>query len=164
MCPRLGAHQSPRYRHDLHIRRERYVFSPPSPFFYGILIVFRFILLPQPQPSPAFELLIRRAFDPYELPLLVEAAFSSKDGPDIIRCLSGDDIQTFVDVIDEARSTFTYLRDIQLVDTDTHIFCRLGTGWARPFVTDPKEVSKIIVQDVSPPRSPSESPKDPPLL
>ena len=108
--------------------------------------------------------MIRRAFDPHELPLLVEAAFSSKDGSDIIRRLSGDEVQTFVDVIDEARSTLTHLRDIRLIDTDTHIFCRLGTGWARSFVTDPKEVSKIVVQDVSPPRTSSESLKDPPLL
>ena len=56
--------------------------------------------------SPAFGLLIRRAFNPYELPLLVEAVFSAKDEREIIHYLNGDDAQTFVDVIDEVHSTF----------------------------------------------------------
>lgn len=47
--------------------------------------------------------LFRRAFDPPELPSLIEEVFSSKDGGNIIRCLHGDDAQTFVDVIDEVR-------------------------------------------------------------
>lgn len=47
--------------------------------------------------------LLRRAFDPPELPSLIEEIFSSKDGGNTIRCLHGDDAQTFVDVIDEVR-------------------------------------------------------------
>ena len=47
--------------------------------------------------------LIRRAFAPHELPSLIEAIFSSKDEGDAIRGLLGDDAQTFIDMIDEAR-------------------------------------------------------------
>ena len=113
---------------------------------------------------PAFGLLIRRAFDPYELPPLVEAVFSSKGEREIVRSLSGDNAQTFVDVIDEARSTFGRHRDTRLIDVGIYTFCRLGTGWDRPFVTDPKEMPQIVIQGVSPPRTSSESLEDPPLL
>jgi serine/threonine protein kinase len=49
--------------------------------------------------------LIRRAFAPHELPSLVEAIVSSNDADNTIRSLVGDNAQTFVDVIDEARPT-----------------------------------------------------------
>lgn len=49
--------------------------------------------------------LIRRAFALHELPSLIEAIFASKDEVDAIRCLFGDDAQTFIDVVDEVRST-----------------------------------------------------------
>ena len=52
----------------------------------------------------ACERLIRRAFAPHELPSLIKAIFSSKDEGDAIRGLLGGDAQTFIDVIDEARS------------------------------------------------------------
>lgn len=72
---------------------------------HGILIAPRFIFLNFN--APAFGFLIRRAFNQHELPLLIHVIFSSKDEGDIIRCLSsGDDAQTFIDVIDEARWTF----------------------------------------------------------
>jgi hypothetical protein len=48
--------------------------------------------------------LIRRTFTPHELPLLIDAIFSSDDEGDMILRLSGDDAQNFTDVIDEARS------------------------------------------------------------
>ena len=46
--------------------------------------------------------MIRRAFDPDELPSLLETIFSSDDEVETIRCLLGDDAQAFVDVMDEA--------------------------------------------------------------
>ena len=49
--------------------------------------------------------LIRRAFTLHELPSLIEAIFSSKNEADEIRSLSGDGAQTFIDVMDEVRST-----------------------------------------------------------
>jgi hypothetical protein len=52
--------------------------------------------------------LIRRAFAPHEFPSLVEALFSSNDAGDRIRSLLGDDAQTFVDVINEARPTSSH--------------------------------------------------------
>jgi hypothetical protein len=61
------------------------------------------ILLFQFQPL-ACGRLITRAFALHELPSLVEATFSSNDAGDTIRSLVGEDAQTFVDVIDEARS------------------------------------------------------------
>jgi hypothetical protein len=47
-------------------------------------------------------------FAPHELPSLVEAIFSNNDADDAIHCLIGEDAQTFVDVIDEARSAFAH--------------------------------------------------------
>ena len=52
-----------------------------------------------------FKRLITRAFAPHELTSLVEAIFSSNDTGDTIHSLVGEDVQTFVDVIDEARPT-----------------------------------------------------------
>ena len=46
--------------------------------------------------------LIRREFSLHELPSLIEAIFSDKNESDAIRCLFGDDAQTFIDVMDEA--------------------------------------------------------------
>ena len=48
--------------------------------------------------------MIERAFTRYELPSLVEAIFSSGDEDDTIRSFHGNDVQTFIDVMDEARS------------------------------------------------------------
>jgi len=62
--------------------------------------------------APACERLIRRAFALHELPSLIEAISSGEDESDTIRCLRGDDAQTFIDVIDEARSTLPSTRDI----------------------------------------------------
>ena len=47
--------------------------------------------------------LIRRTFDPHELPTLIEAVLSGKDDGDTVRRLLRDDAQTFIDVIDEVR-------------------------------------------------------------
>jgi len=62
----------------------------------------------------ACECLVRRKFAPHELPSLIEAILSSNDGDEMIRCLPRDDAQTFVDVIDEARSTFTRYRETNI--------------------------------------------------
>ena len=107
--------------------------------------------------------LIRRAFALHELPSLIEAIFSSKDEGNTIRCLTGDDAQTFVDVIDEVRSTPTHHCE-SMIEIDIDTFCRLGTGKARSSAMDPKDMSQIVVQDMWPPRAPSEGPEDPHLL
>ena len=49
----------------------------------------------------ACQRLAERAFAPDELRLLIEAVFSGTDEGDLVRCLRGDDAQTFIDVIDE---------------------------------------------------------------
>ena len=69
--------------------------------------------------------MVNRAFVPHELPSLMEAIFSSKDEGDIMHCLHGDDAQTFVDVIDEVRSTFVRISQSKV---DTNTFCRSDTG------------------------------------
>jgi len=55
---------------------------------------------------PACRRSIRRAFVPHELPSLIEAIFSSEDEGGPIRPLLDDNTQIFIDVIDEARSTY----------------------------------------------------------
>jgi hypothetical protein len=62
--------------------------------------------------TPARERLIKRAFALHELPSLIEAIFSGNDADDTIRCLLGEDAQTFIDVMDEARFTFTHRESI----------------------------------------------------
>ena len=56
--------------------------------------------------TPAYERLIRRAFTLYEFPSLIEAISSGEDKSDTADHLRGDDAQTLIDVIDEARSPF----------------------------------------------------------
>ena len=81
----------------------------PSRISYGILIDPDSFFLNLD--APACGHLIRREFAPHALPSLIEAIFTSKDVDDTIRSLLRDDAQTFVDVIDEARSTFAYRRE-----------------------------------------------------
>ena len=95
--------------------------APPLPILYGILIVPKFNLLSQFNP-PAVGLLIKGEFSQRELPLLVEAIFSSKDERDIIRCLRGDDAQAFINIIDEACSPPRHGETLPTeIDNDT--FC-----------------------------------------
>ena len=93
--------------------------------------------------TPACGRLIRRGFAPHELPSLVEEIFSSKDAGDAVRSLIGDDVQTFIDVIDEARRTFAHAN--LLIGIDIDMSYRPGAGHARSFAEDPKEMSQIIV-------------------
>jgi len=67
--------------------------------------------------------LVRRAFTPHELPSLIEVIFSSQDESDTIRRLLGDDVQAFVDVMDEACSTSTRHREPVSIETDINMFC-----------------------------------------
>lgn len=69
----------------------------------------------------------------------------------MIRCLSGDDAQTFVDVMDEARSAFTRYRE-----TDIDIFWQPGTGFTWSLAAGSKEVPQVVIQDMRPTRTPSE--------
>jgi len=41
----------------------------------------------------------------------------------MIRCLLGDDIQAFVDVMDEARSTPACHHEHVLIETEMNVFC-----------------------------------------
>jgi len=69
--------------------------------------------------------LVRREFTTHELPSLIEAILSSNDEGEKVRCLPGDDAQTFVDVIDEACSTFSRYHE-----TNINMFRQQGTGFA----------------------------------
>jgi len=85
--------------------------SPTFTILYGIPI--------PPDPSSfnpntsACGRLIRREFAPHELSSLIEVILTSKDASEMIRCLSADDVQTFVDVIDEVCSTFAHIVSTQ---------------------------------------------------
>ena len=61
--------------------------------------------------TPACRRLVERAFAPCELPSLIETVFSSKGDCDEASNLLRVDAQTFIDVIDEARSTFICHRE-----------------------------------------------------
>ena len=87
-----------------------------------------------------------RAFAPYELPSLIEAVLSSKDGGNAIGRLRGVDAQTFVDVIDEARSTFTHHHEIRLIEIYVETFRQLGVEWSMSFAAlESKEMCQITV-------------------
>ena len=66
--------------------------------------------------TPAFERLIGRKFVPRELPSLIEEALVCKDVDATIRCLSRDDAQTFIDVVNKARCTLIHCGSIYTVE------------------------------------------------
>lgn len=73
--------------------------------------------------------LIKRAFTPQELPSLIDEALSNEDGAETIRCLTIDDAQTLIDVIDEVRSTGTCRR--KFVDSNRRWHVLLTRYWSR---------------------------------
>ena len=83
----------------------------------------------------AYGSLVRHEFTPHELPSLIEAILSSNDDCEKIRCLPRGDAQTFVDMIDEARSTFTRYRE-----TNINMFWKPGIGFARSLPIGSKEM------------------------
>ena len=66
--------------------------------------------------------MVRRAFTPHELPSLIEVIFSSQDESDTIRRLLGDDVQAFVDVMDEVCSAPIRHHEPMLIGTDIDMF------------------------------------------
>jgi len=70
----------------------------------------------------------------------------------MIRCLPGDDAQTFVDVIDEARSTFSRYRR-----TNINVFWKPGTGFTWSLPVGSKEMPQVVIQDMCPTRASSEN-------
>ena len=96
--------------------------ASPARTFHVTLTALRFILLSQFN-SPACQRLINRAFTPYELPSLIEAVFSSVDEVDTVRCLCGDDAQTFVDVIDQAGSSLARRCETRSTEINHDILC-----------------------------------------
>jgi len=113
-------------------------------------------LLPDPFFSTsnvtAYGRLVRREFAPHELPSLIEAILSNNDDGEMIRCLPGDDAQSFVDVIDEARSTFTRYHE-----TNIDVFRQLGTGFTWSLPVGSKEMPEAVIQDMWPTRTFSEN-------
>ena len=96
--------------------------TSPARTFHVTLTALRFILLSQFN-SPACQRLINRAFTPYELPSLIEAVFSSVDEVDTVRCLCGDDAQTFVDVIDQVGSSLARRCETRSTEINHDILC-----------------------------------------
>ena len=85
----------------------------PSPIFHATPTALSFFLYFE---TPAFQRLISRAFNPDELPTLIEMVFSSDDQAEVIRSLSEDSTQNFIDVTDEVRSPPFHHREIWLID------------------------------------------------
>jgi len=109
----------------------------------------------------AFKRLIGRTFIQRELSPLIEAIFLNKDENDMVGSLCGDEVQTFVDVIDEVRFTlFLIVECGQLNQHQRYV----GAGPVGPFATDAQEMYQIVVQDLSLPRTSSKSFADPILL
>ena len=60
---------------------------------------------------------------------------------------------------------FCICSSTRLGGIDTDAYCRLlGTGYARAFTRDPKEMSQVVVQDMRPPRTSPKSLEDSQLL
>ena len=93
---------------------------------------------------------------------LITTIFSDRNQIEMVRQLSGDDAQTFIDVIDEVTFYKIPRSEDRPVHFDSHYCISLDAG--RPRTTDPKEMSRIVVQDVWPPRASSKSLGDPHLL
>ena len=70
--------------------------------------------------TAACERLVKREFAPHELPSPIEAIFWNNGDSEMIRCLPRDDAKIFVDVIDEARSTFTRYHETNIVPATRH--------------------------------------------
>ena len=101
--------------------------------------------------TTAYGRLVRREFTPHELPSLIEAILSSNDDGEMIHCLPGDEPQSFVDVIYEARSTFTRYRE-----TNANVFWELGTVFTWSLSAGSKEIRQVVIQGMSPTRASSE--------
>ena len=103
--------------------------------------------------------MVKREFAPHELPSLIEAIFSSNDGDEMIRRLPRDDTQTFIDVIDEAGSTFTRYRV-----TNVNVFLKQGAVFTWSLPASPKEMPQIDIQDMWPTRASSRNVEGPNFL
>jgi hypothetical protein len=91
--------------------------------------------------------LISGAVPQSERASLIEATFSNRKVTKMVRCLRGNDAQTFIDVVDEVCYRSSLLGDGLLTFLSPfHIL--IGVGERRPCARDPKEMSEVIVQDV----------------
>ena len=84
------------------------LFEPPSSDKHAALPLFT------PTSIDNMERLMGRAFASHELPSLIETIFS--DEGDTVNCLHGNDVQTFIDVVDEVRTFCTCLSSRGPVD------------------------------------------------
>jgi len=77
----------------------------------------------------AWKQLISHGLSTDERVSLITSIFSDRDKTEEVERLSGDDAQTFIDVIDEV-SVYTFLLPPKngLTPTNTSIPCRLGVG------------------------------------
>ena len=94
--------------HDTPLFDDVGLFEPPSSDKHAALPLFK------PTSIDNLERLIGRAFASHELPSLIETIFS--DEGDTVNCLHGDDVQAFIDVVDEVRTFCTCLSSRGLVD------------------------------------------------
>jgi len=112
----------------------------------------------------AFQRLVGRTFDQNELSPLIEVIFSSRSASTVVNSLRGDDVRTFVEVMDKVYSTLFPPQEIRLTGVGIATPRRLGIGRVRPLVKDPEEMHQIVVQGLPFPRAASELIGDPRLL
>ena len=94
---------------------------------------------------------------------LLATIFSDDDQVKMIRPASGNDTQTFIDVIYEVSPcTISCSKDRVIHLTRSFTFRQLDVGY--PSARDPQEVSTLFIQDLRPPRPSSTTTSDSALL
>ena len=98
------------------------------------------------------------------MPFLVQVIRSGKDEGDLIRRVPRDDAQIFIDAIDKVRFTFAFHPRDLWAEIHFGLFHQIGTGHAQYFAENTEKMSQSTLQDVWPPRTPSECDADPRVI
>ena len=99
---------------------------------------------------PAWKRLISHTLAKDERLSLITTTFSDHNQIEMVRHLSGDDAQAFVDMIDEVSlCVLSSSKNCRLTSTQTSASYRLVPGLYR--ATDPQEVSARFIPDLWPP-------------
>lgn len=120
--------------------------------------------------TSACKRLIGRAFSPQEVTSLIEAIFMSEDEVKMVRDLRGDDAQTFIDVIHEVCSVFSFLIHslftclLSFPRLRTFTFPRSGSGSPGPPTTASGDMHRCLMSDLRSPDLAPEIAANPALL
>lgn len=154
---------TPRLRPEAaEVLKELLVSLVPRSFRWSFLRCFDYISVCSN--SPTWKLLFAHAPVDERIPLIM-TIFSDRDEAEALKCLSGDEAQAFVDMIDEA--SIISAENGFIYSAGTPALYLLGvqnrhTG--RPSKTCSHEVPAHFLWNLRPPSTPSESPADSALL